>query len=394
MLLQNESFTVFINTLTGALAGLNNFLQKESVQAFLEAVAPALAFALALGFIGSIIKGLFKVFAGFFLFIYRGIQRIGQFLGPLITQAGGVSAVFSRILGIFKLFLGPLGWIIAGISLMWANSQMFRDSIIGSFQALGDIFMKTFESLKPVFSEIWDGLSGVFDFLALAGRVVGDIFSVIMPAITIVIGTVIGFISGIIQSIGGLISIFTNVFGFIGNIIQAFFGLFVGIFTGSWDMFTEKTEAFTENIKNIFKGLIRFVGGIFVGLVNGVVDAINSVSSRLDFKIPDWVPFIGGNRFTFPQIPRIPDFLTNFAMGGIVPATSGGMLARIGEAGRAERVEPLDPSGLSKRDRAIIAMLAGNGPAINVYPAPGMNETELARKISREMASQMRRGSV
>jgi hypothetical protein len=88
------------------------------------------------------------------------------------------------------------------------------------------------------------------------------------------------------------------------------------------------------------------------------------------------------------------DAANRFAEGGIVAPRSGGLLSIIGEAGRSERVEPLDPSGLSKRDRAMIAMLAGNGPAINVYPAPGMNETELARKISREMASQMRRGSV
>lgn len=48
------------------------------------------------------------------------------------------------------------------------------------------------------------------------------------------------------------------------------------------------------------------------------------------------------------------------AKGGVVPATPGGMLALIGEAGRNERVEPLDSQGMSVRDRAIIAEVARN----------------------------------
>ena len=75
------------------------------------------------------------------------------------------------------------------------------------------------------------------------------------------------------------------------------------------------------------------------------------------------------------------------------------MLAQIAEAGRAERVEPLDSSGLSVRDRAMIEMLSKNGSGlegninISVYPAQGMNESELATKISRVLALQLRKGA-
>jgi hypothetical protein len=37
------------------------------------------------------------------------------------------------------------------------------------------------------------------------------------------------------------------------------------------------------------------------------------------------------------------------------------VLATIAEAGRPERVEPLDQNGLSNRDRALIAALTGGG---------------------------------
>lgn len=55
-----------------------------------------------------------------------------------------------------------------------------------------------------------------------------------------------------------------------------------------------------------------------------------------------------------------------FATGGIVPATPGGLLAMIGEAGRSERVEPLDRQGLSVRDRAMIDLLSRQGGTGNV----------------------------
>jgi hypothetical protein len=391
-----EAIVAFFITLNGILKEVLTFVQSDAFQQMFDKVAPLIAQAAALGFVWRAVK--FAVYALIGTILLLGIPF--YYLRKLITAGSGppgtggfLGAMARGAMTAFKALAGPLGWIIAGIILMWENSQMFRDSIMASFAALGEVFMKTFESLKPVFSEIGDGLSGVFDLLGLIGRVAGDILSFVMPVITVILGTIIGAIGGIIETIGGLVSIFTNVFGFLANLIQAFFGLFVGIFTGNFDMFVEKTEAATKNVVNIFKGLVRVVLGLLRGIVNGFVDAWNGLASRLKFKLPDW---LGGFSFSVPQIPRIPDLLVNFAKGGVVPATSGGMLARIGEAGRAERVEPLDPSGLSKRDRAMIDMLSGGGggATINVYPSQGMDERELAELVSRKLAYQMRRGAV
>ena len=95
-------------------------------------------------------------------------------------------------------------------------------------------------------------------------------------------------------------------------------------------------------------------------------------------------------------IPKVP--YPKLADGGVVSPTKGGSIVQVAEAGRPERIEPLDPSGLSKRDRAMIQLLANQASAgnmtINVYPSEGMNETELAAKVSRQIALQMRRGNV
>ena len=76
--------------------------------------------------------------------------------------------------------------------------------------------------------------------------------------------------------------------------------------------------------------------------------------------------------------------------------SSGGTVATIAEAGRPERIEPLDPDGLSKRDKAMINLLTKGGTAgatFNVYPSAGMDEVELAALISRQIAFQTRRGA-
>ena len=128
-------------------------------------------------------------------------------------------------------------------------------------------------------------------------------------------------------------------------------------------------------------------------MVNGFIDAWNGLTKNLKFTIPTWIPVIGGAQFTLPQIPRVPDI--QLAMGGTVYPSPGGTIAQIAEAGRPERVEPLDPSGLSQRDRAMIQMLSGGGgggATINVYPSAGMDEAEIANIVSRKLAFQLRKG--
>ena len=60
----------------------------------------------------------------------------------------------------------------------------------------------------------------------------------------------------------------------------------------------------------------------------------NNTVGKLNFKLPSWIPGIGGLGFSMPQIPML-------ANGGIV---TGPTLAMIGEAG-PEAVVPLNRAG-------------------------------------------------
>jgi len=92
-----------------------------------------------------------------------------------------------------------------------------------------------------------------------------------------------------------------------------------------------------EGGKSVFEGLSTIFTGlynIFKTLFNGIAKLWNNTVGKLSFKIPSWVPALGGLGFDIPNIPYL-------AEGGIV---TGPTLAMIGERG-PEAVIPLSGRG-------------------------------------------------
>jgi hypothetical protein len=105
-----------------------------------------------------------------------------------------------------------------------------------------------------------------------------------------------------------------------------------------FDKFRAIVDAVFDAIKSGVKfgleaitGYLTFVMGIYKGIFNEIAKLWNNTIGKLKFKIPDWVPGIGGNGFDVPDIPML-------ANGGIVSSPT---LALIGERG-PEAVIPLD----------------------------------------------------
>ena len=109
-----------------------------------------------------------------------------------------------------------------------------------------------------------------------------------------------------------------------------------------------KSETFREGVDKMFqfiktaigasvdliKGYLNFVLDFYKGIFNGIADAWNNTIGKLSFKVPDWVPGIGGKGFDVPDLPRLAD-------GGVVTSPT---VALIGEAG-PEAVVPLSRMG-------------------------------------------------
>jgi phage-related minor tail protein len=106
--------------------------------------------------------------------------------------------------------------------------------------------------------------------------------------------------------------------------------------------------AFTAILNGMSAGIRSFVNGgisMFEGFVNSIIRGMNGMIRALNtigFRLPDWVPGIGGNSFGF-NLPTIGELrIPRLADGGIVMPQPGGVLANIAEAGRPEVVIPLD----------------------------------------------------
>lgn len=99
-----------------------------------------------------------------------------------------------------------------------------------------------------------------------------------------------------------------------------------------------------DTITGIRDRVFAAAGGMWDGIVaaakgaiNKVISIWNSLDLGLSINIPDWVPGIGGKRFTVPDLfPDIP----MLAKGAVVPATKGGRLVGMAEAGVNEFAVP------------------------------------------------------
>jgi hypothetical protein len=377
---------VFFETLNGLLGGIVEFTGSDAFQNFFQTIGPLIAQVAAFGLVWRSIRFGIEALGGY-VFLVLGPAFNILFLNALRGGATIGQAFQIALQGALR-FTGIIGIIVSIFILLFQNSEAFRDSISAFFSAIGAVFRGVIDDINNTVQELFPQFESIGDLIGSVFGVVGDILSVtVIPLITGAFSAFIGFVGGVIQGVLRFVGAFTSGIQGLLSFWQGILALFRGDWDGAMEFFGNALEKFRDFFINIFKGLAAPV----VGLFNGIVDAWNNTAGKFSIRIPDWVPFIGGNEYKLPQLPRIA-----LAKGGIVPATPGGVLATIGEAGRPERVEPLDPDGLSRRDKALIDRLTGGGAGatINVYPSQGMDERELADLVSRRLAYQMRKGSV
>jgi len=113
-----------------------------------------------------------------------------------------------------------------------------------------------------------------------------------------------------------------------------------------------------DGIKAGFAAVVTAVSGyvnglvaVYKGLFNGIATVWNNTVGKLSFKIPGWVPGIGGAGFDVPDIPMLGN-------GGIVSSPT---LAMIGERG-PEAVVPLTGSNSPSLGNNITINVNGGDP--------------------------------
>lgn len=320
--------------------------------------------------------------------------------------ATGVQAAFNFVLNLnpITLIVIAIAALVAGLIWFFTQTeigkqawQSFVDFLIAAwngivefFKTAGQVIMDIFKGIGDFFVVVWNGLVEAVKF----------VFNLVVEAIKFYINIWVTIFKVAVAAIGvvwnGIVAVFKVIGGFIAGIwngvvkgFQTGISGFIGFFKTAWDGITSFFKGFVNGLIGMVEGFINF----FINGINNIISALGS----LKIDIPKWVPFVGGQTWgiKIPPIPKVK--LPRLAAGGVVSPSAGGSMVTVAEAGRPERVEPLDQNGLSKRDKVLIDKLSNGGAGgvnITVNPSQGMDENELAANISRILGFQLRAGGI
>lgn len=322
------------------------------------------------------------------------VENLLPTLGTLISSiAAGITPIITALTPIFEKIIPIVSNIIEKFSPVLEKIGEFISKIITELSPIldpiFDLISEVTDILAPTLSTVMDLLSGLFDFIKPAIMELKPLIESVSNAIKGIITAfsgVVDFLSGVFsgdwdKALGGLKKAVSGAFDFIKNIgisvwniITAPFRAIGKFISTVWEKVTKWFEdnnigkffeEIWKNITSVFSGVGTFFSDIFKNAVKGIKDAWNGIKTwfsnlwkgiwnvikqpinwiiggvnaiidglnSLSFDIPDWVPFVGGQKWGF-NIPKIPEL----ARGGIVDTPTR---ALIGEAGR-EAVVPLE----------------------------------------------------
>lgn len=266
------------------------------------------------------------------------ISPVASLISGVTTAVQGVSGAISFLVA--NPMVALVGAVVGAVALIATKGEEIKAAL-----------EKVDNFLKNIFTKDWSEQFGIL----------GDILN--------------GFFATVSDIWDGIKQTFTGIIDFIQSV-------FKGDWEGAW-----------EGVKNIFKGIWETFEGILkaplngmIGILNGLIDGLNWIIrgiNSISVEIPEWVPFVGGNRigFNLGEIGK----LAYLAKGGILQSGS----AIVGEAGP----ELLTMGGQG----AVVQPLTNNttnsygGVNINVYGAPGQSVQQLAEIVMEEIGNATRR---
>lgn len=316
-----------------------------------------------------------------------GSNLLNVVLHPVETLKvlfNGLSGVIKGVWAVIKAhpfatIIAVIALVIASIVNLYNKSEEFRNFVSKIWDVLKDIFGEIGNSLKdlwdnhilPLWEELepllqsvggalgklWDTISTVIGWIvgAVGGSLLTGIasaFKEIIEIITKAIGSITDIVKGIIQFIDGIIhGDFQKIIDGITNILQGLISFVVNIFTSTWrvawegviGVFRGLFQLLPDFIKKPINSVIGFINGMLKAVVDGVNWVIRKINT-LSFKVPDWVPGIGGQQwgfnfrtFTAYQIPLL-------ANGGVIEQPTVAMMGEY--AGASNNPEIATPQSL------------------------------------------------
>lgn len=312
------------------------------------------------------------------------ISAIGSALAPALETLGAlwdnlsviVSDIFLKIGNLWTTVLKPV--MEGALSILQDLANMFKrlwEEYVGPVieyigNGIQDLWTSTF---SPVMDKVI-GLLGDFWELVMAlwnnvlGPLINWLISTLGPKFKEVFISMWDRVKPIVKNIGdavgGLVDVFRGVIQFL-----------TGVFSGDWQKAWEGVKKIFEGIWETISNVVKVPINVILGFINAFIDAIENALNwlidginKFSFKVPDWVPEIGGKKFGFNLSKVSLDNIPYLAKGGVV---TGPTPAMIGEGKYDEMVMPL---GDSPQMNDFIDRIVDT---LNNNPGPGTSPVEV-----------------
>lgn len=315
--------------------------------------------------------------------ITKGFNNIMSFISKGTANFGSFGKAISKYIPTFK----GLGLKIGGsfVSMLPSLQKMFT-TLSGTFKKLSptlqSIVSFVVKNILPQFSQAFNfiatnvvpKLAAVFakwmpkiaDFINNLWIVAQPILKLFILWIKILAAEAFVRISGILKIVGDVAS---GIFSILDGIIR----FIAGVFTGNW------SKAWS-GVREVFSGIFSTLGAILKAPLNAVIILINEALAginQINFKVPDWIPGIGGKQFGV-HIPSIP----MLANGGYVKHRPGGILANIGEGKEDEVVSPVSKLKNIINNTNTQQPVFTYAPKVNIYGNASKNDVYQALSMS------------
>ncbi len=233
-------------------------------------------------------------------------------VGKVVSIAGQLGSAISSAGGVMALITGPAGIVVLAI---------------GAIVAATILVIKNWDAVKAAAGNVWNFIKDVFSDLGFSAAGFGDKFAGLKEKFGVIVSSAqelwtvvspylmkfgelwttvfqiqcaaaIGAAVGLISSLGSsLMDWASGAMTALGGVIE----FITGVFTGNW------SKAW-NGVKDIFKGVFQSFIALAKMPINAVISIINGAIAginRLSISIPDWVPVLGGKKFSI-NIPKIP----------------------------------------------------------------------------------------
>lgn len=252
----------------------------------------------------------------------------------------GIVAVISWAwVNVIKPLWDIIYWYVTSVLIpvwqkIWQVVQAVWNAIVAVIRWAWD------NVIKPIWDLIWAYITNV---LVPIWQTIFNVAKEVWDGIWAAITAAWAFIQPIFQAIWDFI---TNT---LVPIFQAIWDTVKSVFTSVWDKIVwakDKISGAFDSVKGFIQGLIDKFNTVKDGVTkafsavgdaikapfktafNAVADLWNKTLGKISFTIPDWIPGIGGNKFSMPKIDKLYKGVRNFSGG---PAIVGDINGRGGE---------------------------------------------------------------